>query len=332
LPAKVDAMCIVKQTDSTLGKTLMAVVQLLTLLFLQLIAGTSAKRIAGGNYAKITDHPWQVSIQRINKKYPGQSFKESHFCGGSILDEYHIITAAHCFDDENFENKENWKKFTVWTGLDDLDELDEPVKQKSRHTIADYKHHTFYDTDDTDGDRYVYDLAILKLKEKISFTKFAKPICLASDAKTDRFGKDTVFTASGYGDTGHSGVLGNLQEVSLPYVDPVKCEQWYPELKTHHEGDWGICAGGKKGKKVCVGDSGGPLTWRDPEAPSSDPKLVGVTSYVWERLGKENKCHLSTVPDMFARISKMNGVWEEIEAKTKKKIDDKTGCLMPSQK
>lgn len=36
------------------------------------------------------EFPWQVSIQE----------KRHHFCGGSILSEWWIITVAHCFYDE----------------------------------------------------------------------------------------------------------------------------------------------------------------------------------------------------------------------------------------
>ena len=32
--------------------------------------------------------PWQVSVQ----------IEGSHFCGGTILDTYTILSAAHCFD------------------------------------------------------------------------------------------------------------------------------------------------------------------------------------------------------------------------------------------
>lgn len=43
-------------------------------------------RIVGGYEADIRDFPWQVSI----------SYKNKHNCGGSILNEYYILTAAHC--------------------------------------------------------------------------------------------------------------------------------------------------------------------------------------------------------------------------------------------
>ena len=44
--------------------------------------------IVGGQIAPFPI-PWQVSVQ----------IGGSHFCGGTILDTYTILSAAHCFDD-----------------------------------------------------------------------------------------------------------------------------------------------------------------------------------------------------------------------------------------
>ena len=44
-------------------------------------------RITGGIEAGVGEFPWQVSVQARNE----------HVCGGAILNEWWIITAAHCF-------------------------------------------------------------------------------------------------------------------------------------------------------------------------------------------------------------------------------------------
>lgn len=46
-------------------------------------------RIIGGSNAKITDFPYQASL-RLGGTY--------HLCGGSIISEKYILTAAHCVD------------------------------------------------------------------------------------------------------------------------------------------------------------------------------------------------------------------------------------------
>lgn len=57
----------------------------------------SSPRIVGGRPAKDGEFPWQVSIQIKNQIGSG---KYIHFCGGIILSENTILTAAHCLVDQ----------------------------------------------------------------------------------------------------------------------------------------------------------------------------------------------------------------------------------------
>lgn len=50
----------------------------------------SEGRIVGGDLAKSGDHKWQVALLRN-----GITFA----CGGSILNEFTVLTAAHCVVD-----------------------------------------------------------------------------------------------------------------------------------------------------------------------------------------------------------------------------------------
>ncbi|VDI11038.1 Hypothetical predicted protein, partial [Mytilus galloprovincialis] len=54
-------------------------------------ADTSVKIVNGDN-ANIEDHPWQVSVQI--KRTENGNF--THECGGSIIDQSWVLTAAHC--------------------------------------------------------------------------------------------------------------------------------------------------------------------------------------------------------------------------------------------
>ena len=56
-------------------------------------------RIVGGRPAKDGEFPWQVSIQIKNKDGSG-SGSYIHSCGGIILSENTILTAAHCLVDQ----------------------------------------------------------------------------------------------------------------------------------------------------------------------------------------------------------------------------------------
>jgi len=47
-------------------------------------------RIVGGVEAQQHSWPWQCQVKPTNWTKP------KSYCGGSVIDEYHILTAAHC--------------------------------------------------------------------------------------------------------------------------------------------------------------------------------------------------------------------------------------------
>ena len=64
----------------------------------------AGSRIVGGIDAPPGSWPWQVLVDYKKEEGP-------HWCGGSILTPYWIVTAAHCLD-----GKENPKDYTVTAG------------------------------------------------------------------------------------------------------------------------------------------------------------------------------------------------------------------------
>ena len=52
----------------------------------------SKSRIVGGTVAKVNSWPWQAML--LNR-YGDQ------FCGGSLVDPYWVVTAAHCVDNRS---------------------------------------------------------------------------------------------------------------------------------------------------------------------------------------------------------------------------------------
>lgn len=57
------------------------------------IIGSTLNRIINGEYATANSWPWQVSLRKIKNGYVS-----SHLCGGTLIYEDIVLTAAHCVD------------------------------------------------------------------------------------------------------------------------------------------------------------------------------------------------------------------------------------------
>jgi secreted trypsin-like serine protease len=70
-----------------------------SVVFLAIVAGTLAgpagTRVVGGDDAQPHQFPHQISLQL--RFSTGKAF---HFCGGSILNESFVLTAAHCHKED----------------------------------------------------------------------------------------------------------------------------------------------------------------------------------------------------------------------------------------
>lgn len=49
--------------------------------------------IVGGDETTIEENPWQVGLFNYNSEYGSPNFRH---CGGSIISEQWILSAAHC--------------------------------------------------------------------------------------------------------------------------------------------------------------------------------------------------------------------------------------------
>ncbi|XP_075168812.1 trypsin-like [Haematobia irritans] len=198
-------------------------------------------RIVNGVDTTIQQHPHQVSLQTNDGR---------HFCGGSIIAEDIILTAAHCM--QVFEAHE----FKVRLGASKYNMGGELVAVKS------FKSHDNYNPNTK-----INDVALVKLATPVRESKNVRYIPLVE--KTPVTGTTAVVT--GWGTTCFitCDLSENLQEVEVDILD----------YKTCASSDYGygsniketmVCAYAVD-KDACQGDSGGPLVVND--------KLVGVVSW-----------------------------------------------------
>lgn len=125
-------------------------------------------------------------------------------CGGSLIDNWHIVTAAHCLHDES-GNIRDPSAVQVYLGVHSLYYL--PRARKVAYFII---------PDNYDPSKPVNnDFAILQLAEPVKFSHTISPICIpASDQEPYR-----RLTVAGWGHLGpNQGTAGSLQHVDVYYV------------------------------------------------------------------------------------------------------------------
>ncbi|KAF7242815.1 Ovochymase-1, partial [Varanus komodoensis] len=213
-------------------------------------------RIVGGRTAVPGGQPWQVSIK----------LGHSHFCGGSLIRDDVVVTAAHCVVDLDLKVVKN---LIVTAGEYSLGTMDDEEQNIPVSKII--VHPAF--------DRFGYmdsDIALLYLNHRIKYGNEVQPICLPH--KGELFEAGTLCVVSGWGRVSEAGALSDvLQEVELPIIDDVTCSDLLKALNLPPIQSSMLCAGFPDGgKDACKGDSGGPLACR---RASGTWALAGVTSW-----------------------------------------------------
>ncbi|CAB3260973.1 unnamed protein product [Arctia plantaginis] len=187
-------------------------------------------------------------------------------CGGSVISERFILTAAHCV----FSKSVGTVKYAAM-GI--LKRTDPPetwqrynVKRAIRH--PEYKPPSKYN-----------DIALLEVDRTIKFNKDVLPACLNTGG-----GNEIEATATGWGTLGHRQSLADiLQVVQLEQFSAEECFAAYPphrHLQNGYNHASQSCYGSKNNKIIdtCEGDSGGPLQITS-KFGSCIYDIIGVTSY-----------------------------------------------------
>ncbi|CAG9860207.1 unnamed protein product [Phyllotreta striolata] len=192
----------------------------------------NALRIVGGNETTIEKHPWIVSIKSLGV----------HFCGGSIINENTIVTAAHCFAEIS-------EGLSILAGTKNIDEKGTAIK------VEYFIMHEKYDTETY---TYDYDIAILKLSKNLTFSSKIQPILLPSEDTQVSVGEPVTIAGWGVTKEGSPIISNILRDVEIYSVDWETCKKELNDYGTVTENMF--CAGYPTGNRdSCQCDSGGPL-------------------------------------------------------------------------
>ncbi len=115
--------------------------------------------ILGGVDAEEQKYKYQVSLQEIDRNRKILQ----HFCGGTIISEFWILTAAHCVDNDRI--KMDIKRLLVVAGITKLSEEGDKYFMKSFQIHKNWN-----------KAKIAYDIAVLETTKRIKFSSAVKPI------------------------------------------------------------------------------------------------------------------------------------------------------------
>ncbi len=213
--------------------------------------------IISGTDAEPGAWPWMVALVQagVSNTHDGQ------FCGGSLINPRWVLTAAHCFLNEENTAVDTTSIPDVLVGTTELG-----LNQGQRISVQRVITHPDYAPSVSQNN----DIALLELSEPVS----SQLVNLPGQTFDAFFAVDgTEASAMGWGNTSttHDVYPSSLKQVNLPLVSSAICQSVYPALT-----DQMICAGDGLGvRDTCQGDSGGPLV-----VPAGQEWVqVGVTSF-----------------------------------------------------
>lgn len=241
-------------------------------------------RLIGGGVTKLSEFPWTALIV-----YMHADGSTAFYCGGALINEEYVLTAAHCV----VSLRKGWKVHRVRLGEWDLstsvdcsdDSCADPVIDMDIDDIIVHSEH--------DDLRKANDIALIRLRSRVEYCVTIQPICLPISEEIRLINHEGMTAyAAGWGRTENGTSSDRKRSVPLPISNLENCTNEYQDidfelLPTH------LCAGGENGKDSCSGDSGGPLM----RLVHGSWYLLGVVSFGLK------SCGTQSTPSVYSNVA-----------------------------
>lgn len=226
--------------------------------WINLASVASKLQIIGGKDAEVGEFPHMAALGFYNPADKHYQFD----CGGSLISERYVLTAAHCI-----ANSANNDLKIVRLGTIRVPVAVAKPDPAIDYNVADVKIH----------EQYIWktkhnDIALIKLEKDLSLTNLVRPACLY--LKDD---DPEELYVTGWGKLGLIKERSEiLQKAALQSRALSDCNSTYLSTVKIPLQSSQICAADPR-KDSCQGDSGGPL--QVPVAGTAVFSIVGIISY-----------------------------------------------------
>ncbi|XP_037948519.1 chymotrypsin-2-like [Teleopsis dalmanni] len=198
--------------------------------------------VLGGHVAANGAVPFQVSIQNRFG---------NHFCGGAIIDDQYVLTAASCVGGLQKSNIKVVTGTNDWMGL------------AIQYEVEDIIIHCNFDKP-----LYHNDIALIKLATLVAYDDVTKNITVA---ELNELVPGETLTFTGWGEDQEGANYPNdLKQLNVLYISNTDCKAAYGNVDDVDLGH--VCTKSPVGEGACHGDTGGPLI-------NSKGQLVGINNF-----------------------------------------------------
>ncbi|KYB26592.1 Transmembrane protease serine 9-like Protein [Tribolium castaneum] len=206
-------------------------------------------KIVNGNKTGLFEFPWMALLSYQTDRGP------SFLCGGTIINENYILTAAHCVT--NIKPKligvrvgeHDIRTNTDCEEFEGEEVCAPPVQDLSIEKVIFHKQYDIV--------THANDIALVRVSPINLSLENSRPVCLPLDkARNFNFTNKNV-VVTGWGHTEKGVPSPELLKVEVPIVSFEECRNKFEKIVQLTKKQ--ICAGGKSKSDSCSGDSGGPL-------------------------------------------------------------------------
>uniref|UniRef100_A0A336MUZ5 Phenoloxidase-activating factor 2 n=1 Tax=Culicoides sonorensis TaxID=179676 RepID=A0A336MUZ5_CULSO len=232
------------------------------------VSALKKTKITGGRKSKIAEFPWMAALKPLTDP--------KAICGGVLITDRHILTAAHCVD------ALKPRQLRVRLGEYDFTKDNETLTRD--FSVSEIRVHI-----DFNPITYENDIAVIKLRQSTTFNTYIWPICMPP---IDTNWENYVGVVTGWGTQFYTGPISKvLMKVEVPIWNNQACQDVYTANKIY---DTVLCAGEVEGgKDACQGDSGGPLMVK---LPNDRWVVAGIVSYGM-------RCGVANRPGVYTRVN-----------------------------